>query len=113
MSGFWDFNFGDIFPAAVTTGVGLTSALLSNSVGQDNANAEREFAASQSDKEFARQKELIQLQASLRGGGAKPPGPFTGFTDPQRVQAMQGQDQLGQNAIQNIIAAYQRALLGG
>ncbi len=107
--GFFDFDFGDIFAQALESSVLLASGLLSNSLSEDQAKNEQKFAAEQSALDFQRQKELI----ALRGGGAGPAKPFLGFTGPQRVAAMQGQDQNQQAAIANAIAAYQRALIGG
>lgn len=107
-------NWSDWWGPALTAGVGLTGALLNNSLQQDQLkeqNKQREQdkvdALALSDKSFEQQKELLALQASLRQG---PTPPFTGWTNPQRVQAMQGQDQNNLIAIRNLIEAYQRGL---
>ena len=66
----------------------------------------------QADKDFERKKELLQFQAGLaEGAGGGGAGPFTGFTDPQRVSAMQAQNQQYVNVLNAIIKNYQTALL--
>ncbi len=108
------FNWSDLIGPAITGGVALTGSLLSNSLAQDKAKEDKRAAAddraylqSQSQLEHDRAKELINLRASLAGG---PPKPFLGFTDPQRVSAIQQQDQNNLAAIQQLILAYQRGL---
>lgn len=107
-------NWSDWWGPALTAGVGLTGALLNNSLQQDQlkeqksqAEQNKQDALALDERNFEQQKELLQLQASLRPG---PVPPFTGWTNSQRVAAMQGQDQNNLIAIKNMIEAYQRGL---
>lgn len=97
------FDWGPIFSA------GLQGALqFGGQLFQNKANDEA------ADKRFQQDKDMLAYKAELAagmphaGGGA---GPFTGFTDPQRVQAMQNQNQQYMSAINAIIKNYQTALL--
>lgn len=109
------FNWGDLWAPLITSGTQLAGGLLVNSLNNDKerdarkqAEGDRAFAAQQSALDFERQKELAAFKAGLGGGSA--PTPFLGFTDPQRVQAIQEQDRNNLAAIQQLIAAYQRGL---
>ncbi len=108
MAGSGDF-WTSIASAALPSIISFGSGLFQNKANEDALKEKQAYDEKQNALAFAQKKELLALQGGGGGGGGG--GPFTGFTDPQRVQAMQGQNQQNMDAINAIIAAYQRALL--
>jgi hypothetical protein len=104
-----DTFWTSIASAAIPTVLNLGAGLFGQSAEKDKIKDAQAYAEKQNALKFAQEKELIALRGAGGGGGGG--GPFTGFTDPQRVQAMQGQNQQQLDAINAIIAAYQRAVL--
>ncbi len=98
-------SFGSYFwPAAITATTELVGALFQQNAQEKENEKARQEAEKQSALNFERQKELLALQPG-------PAGPFTGITDAQKVQAIQNQQQLELNSLDQLINAYQRAVL--
>lgn len=107
------FNWSDLWAPLITSGVQLAGGLFANSVANDQAKDARQQALDdrayqerQGLLAFEREKELAAFRASLAGSAT----PFLGFTGPQKVSALQQQDQNNLTAIQQLISAYQRGL---
>lgn len=96
------FDWGPIFSTA------LQGALQFGAEYYKGQQAKEQHA-----NDLKEQKDLLAYKASLEPEPVGPAAPFTGFTDPQRVQAMQNQNAQSMAAIDAIIKAYQTALLGG
>ena len=107
--GFWNA----IASAAIPSATNFVTQLFTNSANKEAKEDERAYNKQQSDLKFQQEKDLLAFKAGLggAGGGGGGGGPFTGFTDPQKVQALQSQNQIELDAINQIIAAYQRAVL--
>lgn len=102
-------SFGSYFwPAAIMATTQLVGGLFGQKSQEKEAKRAREAAIAQDALNFERQKELIALRGGGGGGGG---GPFTGITDAQKVQAIQSQQQLELEALNQLISAYQRAVL--
>lgn len=98
-------SFGSYFwPAAIMATTQLVGGLFQQNAQEKENEKARQEAEKQSALNFERQKELLALQPG-------PAGPFTGITDAQKVQAIQNQQQLELNSLDQLINAYQRAVL--
>lgn len=97
-------DWGPIFSAGLQAATQFGTQYFNNQAQKDRDEEQRKYNEAQADKLFAQKKELAEMAPG-------PAAPFTGFTDPQRVQALQNQDRLQQEALNAFITAYQRALL--
>lgn len=105
--------YAEAFKAALPAVVGGLSQAYATKSQADALKDDRAYKEKMSALDFDRQKELLAFKAGLGGGGGGGGGGgvFKGFTDPQKVSAMQAQQQQELDAINAIIAAYQRAVL--
>lgn len=102
---FW----GSIFSAALPSLISLGGGIFQNQANQAAVKDQRAY-----DEKLRQQKldDAIALKlAGGAGGGGGGGGPFTGFTDPQKVQALQEQSNSEIALINNMIKAYQNAVL--
>lgn len=112
----WDKIFSAVLPGVaegvLKTGAGIFGAKQAAKASKKGKESELNQAIALKNLDFEQQKELLALKASLAGGGGGGgSGVFTGFTDPQRVSAMQEQDALRLAALRQLLEGYQAPLL--
>lgn len=102
-----DINWGDIISDVIGSfaegGIQYGAGMLMQDAAEGVRDDDRAYAAEQSELDFQRRLELA-------GMAKGPKGPFLGFTDPQKVAAMQNQQKAHAGALRNIIESYQRML---
>jgi len=98
------WSWGDFFGGAAGGVLQTVGTIFQANSAEDIASENRAYNEAKEDRDFARQKELMELGKE---------GKFLGFTGPQKVQVLQNQNAEDLAAIKTIVDAYQKALLGG
>ena len=99
--------FGDIISqlvgSAAQGGVQYLGQHMQNQYADKVRDEDRAYAESLNERDWQRKLQLLEMAEG-------PKGPFLGFTDPQKVAAMQNQQKASADALKTIIAAYQKML---
>lgn len=109
---FDDFDLGGLVQSLLGNVLsGGALSILGGYQGREQQKINTQLADEAAARELAGNKELIELRASLEKDLQK--DPFLGFTQPQKVAAMQNQQKYLSDALNQLVQNYQRMLVRG